>query len=44
MEKNFEEVWRVEEKREILLEIARMTEREPLLGPRTMVVGKKTAL
>jgi SAM-dependent methyltransferase len=41
MAKDFEESWRDEERRETLLSIARLTEREPVLGPRTMVVARK---
>jgi hypothetical protein len=43
MAKDFEEGWKDEERRETLLNIARLTEGEPVLGPRTMVVARKTS-
>ncbi len=33
--------WQDESRREVLLDIARLTEREPVLGPRLMAVGRK---
>lgn len=41
MTKDFEEKWETEEGRKRILEIAGLTENEPSLGPRTMVVGIK---
>lgn len=41
MAKDFSTNWQVPAHREILMEIARLTEAEPALGPRTMVVGEK---
>jgi len=35
--------WQDEAQREALLDIARLTEREPVLGPRLMAVGRKVA-
>ncbi len=44
MAKDFEDSWHCEERREIILEIARLTENQPDLGPRTLVVAEKPAL
>ena len=33
--------WRDERKRAVILDIARLTEREPVLGPRLMAVARK---
>jgi hypothetical protein len=33
--------WQDEAQREVILEIARMTENEPVLGPRLMAVGRR---
>jgi hypothetical protein len=35
--------WQDEAQREIILEIARLTEAEPVLGPRLMAVARKPA-
>ncbi len=40
--KDFDTSWADQERREILLQIARLTEPEPALGPRTLVVGVKS--
>ena len=41
MAKDFEESWHDENRREIILEVARLTESQPELGPRTMIIAKK---
>ncbi len=43
MAQDFDSSWRDPVRRETILRIARMTEREPVLGPRTMVVATKAA-
>ncbi len=41
MAKDFEAGWHDTKKRETLIEIARLTENQPELGPRTMIIAKK---
>jgi len=40
---NLDESWQDEAQREVILEIARLTEDEPVLGPRLMAVARKPA-
>jgi ubiquinone/menaquinone biosynthesis C-methylase UbiE len=40
---NLDESWQDEAQREVILEIARLTENEPVLGPRLMAVARKPA-
>lgn len=41
MAKDFAENWQIENRREAILEIARLTENQPELGPRTLIVARK---
>ena len=40
---NLDESWQDEAQREVILEIARLTENEPVLGPRLMALARKPA-
>jgi ubiquinone/menaquinone biosynthesis C-methylase UbiE len=40
---DLEASWQDEEKRSVILDVARLTEREPVLGPRIMAVARKPA-
>jgi hypothetical protein len=38
---NLDDSWQDEVRREVMLDIARLTENEPVLGPRLMAVARK---
>jgi SAM-dependent methyltransferase len=41
MARDFEQSWQDEARREVILNVARMLENEPVLGPRILAVGRK---